>query len=195
MLTPQIGKGRPGYQQWEPTTLEGILNSAHLVDGLFEGDSSPTDGWNDHQGSPRKLLMPIIGSVFNDGLARVGIEDAFDRKGPPAAWKASDPRTAQSGSITLPSKEPMRIPSHSSNKPTEIRVDFSISGLSLRLTIVQDLAMAVLLLHILIATAHIVWILWRRESCGCWDSIVEFLVLAQNSRPAFHCPWKHGSWH
>ncbi|KAL9582404.1 MAG: hypothetical protein Q9203_005507 [Teloschistes exilis] len=75
--------------------------------------------------------------------------------------------------------------SYSSNKPTEIRVDFSISGLSYRLTIVQDLAVAVLLLHILIARAHIVWILWRRESSDCWDSIVEFLVLAQNSRPAF----------
>ncbi|KAI4196667.1 MAG: hypothetical protein LQ350_006420 [Teloschistes chrysophthalmus] len=185
MLTPHVGKGRPGYQQWGPSTLEGILNSAHLVDGLFDGGSNPTDVWNDHQGSPRKLLMSIIGSVFNDGLARVGIEDAFDRRGSPAAWKASDPGTAQSGSTSLPSKEPMRIPSHSSNATTKIRVDFSISGLSYRLSIVQKLAMAVLLLHILIATAHIVWILWRRESSGCWDSIVEFLVLAQNSRPAF----------
>ncbi|KAL8658345.1 MAG: hypothetical protein Q9202_007581 [Teloschistes flavicans] len=185
MLTPNVGKGRPGYQEWEPTTLEGILNSAHLVDGLFDGGTIPTDRWNGQAGSPSKLLMSIIGSVFNDGLARVGIEDAFDRTGSPAGWMVSDPRTALTLSDVLPNTESIRLPNHVSNTTCQIRVDFSISGLSYRLTIVQKLSMAVLLLHIMIATAHVVWILWRGESSGCWDSIAEMLVLAQNSRPAF----------
>ncbi|KAL8678292.1 MAG: hypothetical protein Q9186_005342 [Xanthomendoza sp. 1 TL-2023] len=30
-LTPAVGKGRPGYQDWQPTTMEGILSSAHLT--------------------------------------------------------------------------------------------------------------------------------------------------------------------
>ncbi|KAL8689114.1 MAG: hypothetical protein Q9218_005140 [Villophora microphyllina] len=184
-LTPYVGKGRPGYQEWEPTTIEGILNSAHLVDGLFDNGNVPVDGWNDQAGTRVKLLMSIIGSVFNDGLARVGIEDAFDRTGQPSTWKPSNPEITESRHIAFPGTKTVHRLNATSDKTTRLRVDFSISGLSYRLTLVQKLAMAVLLLHIVIAVAHVAWILWRCESSGCWDSIIEILVLAQNSRPAY----------
>lgn len=187
MLTPPIGKGQPGYQDWTPTTIEGILSSAHLTDGLFAGDDrAPVDAWKDEARTRTKLLMSIIGSVFNDGLARVGIEDAFDRTGPPSNWTPSVPMIADdSNNKTVQREKPARRPIPAADRTIDLQVNFSISGISYRLTLVQKLAMAVLLLHILIATVHVVWILWKQESSGCWDSIIELLVLAQNSRPAF----------
>ncbi|KAL8709735.1 MAG: hypothetical protein Q9220_005521 [cf. Caloplaca sp. 1 TL-2023] len=185
MLTPKIGKSRPGYGDWGPNTIEGIIDSAHLLDGVFDDESrSPISIWQDDTRTRTKLLMTILGSVFSDGLARLHVEDAFDKTGSPANWtpsgfvKADDFEHA-----ILQASHAVRRPT-SSNNVTELRVKFSISGLSYRLTIVQKLAMAVLFLHILIAVTHTAWILRKGESSGCWDSITELLVLAQNSRPA-----------
>ncbi|KAL8968100.1 MAG: hypothetical protein Q9183_002625 [Haloplaca sp. 2 TL-2023] len=184
MLTPPIGKGQPGYQDWAPTTIEGILGSVPLMDGLQAGDGrSLVDAWNEGPESRRKLLTSIIGSVFSDGLARVDIENVFDQAGSPSAWAPLDPVSPSTSH--RPSKGPFRRATADTNNMNEIRVDFSISGFSYRLTLVQKLAMVVLLVHILIATAHITWLLWKHESSSCWDSIIELLVLAQNSQPAF----------
>ncbi|KAL8911390.1 MAG: hypothetical protein Q9171_003436 [Xanthocarpia ochracea] len=180
-LTPTVGKGRPGYQEWQPTTIEGILSSAHLIEGLFvNNDHFPIDLWNNERS---KLLMSIVGSVFTDGLARVGIEDAFDQTGPPTAWRpAGFTKTEDFDDAVLRGRKAVQLPE--TGNTTELPVKFSISGLSYRLTVVQFLAMAVLVLHILIALAHVGWILMKRESSGCWDSVIELLVLAQNSQPA-----------
>ncbi|KAI4273062.1 MAG: hypothetical protein L6R35_006433 [Caloplaca aegaea] len=108
--------------------------------------------------------------MFNDGLARFGIEDAFDQEGVPSNWISSAPTTTNT----------------TTGNTTELKVKFTIGGLSYQLTVVQKLAAAVLLLHILIALVHSVWlILWTGESSGCWDSVTELVVLAQNSQPAF----------
>lgn len=172
MLTPPIAEGGPGYQKWRPTTIEGILGSAHLTDDISSsGGHPPIDIWEEEGHNRTGLLMSVIGSVFNDGLARVGIETAFDQNGPPSNWTLSDLVRRSSAVVD--------------KVPTEIQVEFSISGFSYQLTITQKLAMAALLLHILIALLHMVWVFWRRESSGCWDSITELVVLAQNSRPAF----------
>ncbi|KAI4234521.1 MAG: hypothetical protein L6R40_006726 [Gallowayella cf. fulva] len=180
-LTPAVGKGRPGYQDWQPTTIEGILSSAHLTDGLFNTDEHhPIDMW---QTERSKLLTSIIGSVFTDGLARLGIEEAFDQTGPPSTWWPSGFVKADDfDNAILTDTKAVQRPT--TGNTTELAVKFSISGLSYRLTIVQKLAMVVLLLHILIALAHVGWILSRGESSGCWDSVIELLVLAQNSKPA-----------
>jgi len=172
MLTPPIGEGEPGYQKWRPTTIEGILGSTLLTDDLSSsGGHPPIDIWEKEARNTTGLLMSIIGSVFNDGLARAGIETAFDQNGPPSNWTLSD-------IVSRPG-------AGSDNDPTEVQVEFSISGLSYQLTITQKLAMAVLFLHILIALIHVLWVFWKGESSGCWDSIAELVVLAQNSRPAF----------
>ncbi|KAL8903194.1 MAG: hypothetical protein Q9207_004087 [Kuettlingeria erythrocarpa] len=172
MLTPAAGQSQGVHRGWEPTTIEAIIDSTPLTDGLFDSDDgTPMDVWQAEQRTSRQLLVSIIGSVFNDGLARVGIEKAFDRRGPPSQWTP----LAQTG-----------VSNASTNNTTEIKVDFSIGGLSYQLTIVQKLAAAVLLLHILIALVHSAWIiLWTGESSSCWDSVIELVVLAQNSRPAF----------
>ncbi|KAL8727297.1 MAG: hypothetical protein Q9181_005761 [Wetmoreana brouardii] len=188
MLTPPIGAGGPGYQEWRPTTIEGILGNSHLTDGLFNSDShSPAEIWDDEAHSRTGLLMSIIGSVLNDGLARAGVENAFarDGDGPPSDWtlvafeKADDFEDA-----LLHGREAFRWPrTVADNESTEIGVEFSISELSYQLTLVQKLAMVVLFLHAFIALLQTMWMSWKRESSSCWDSIVEILVLAQNSRP------------
>ncbi|KAL8678291.1 MAG: hypothetical protein Q9186_005341 [Xanthomendoza sp. 1 TL-2023] len=127
--------------------------------------------------------MSVIGSVFNDGLARIGIEDAFEQTGAPSTWRtAGFVKADDFDSAILRGKNAVKRPATGS--VTELHVAFSISGLSYKLTVVQVLAMAVLLLHIVIALIHVVWILWKCESSGCWDSVIELIVLAQNSRPA-----------
>ncbi|KAL8655652.1 MAG: hypothetical protein Q9210_000762 [Variospora velana] len=164
MLTPPIGQGQPGYQDWAPTTIEGVLAYSHILDGIFDSDGrSPIDVWRFEEQLRSHLLISIIGSVFNDGLARVGIEDAFDQEGAPSNWKSTAPTTTNT----------------TTGNTTELKVKFTIGGLSYRLTIVQKLAAAVLLLHVLIALVHSVWlILWTGESSGCWDSVTELVVLA-----------------
>ena len=168
MLTPRLGQGQPGYQVWEPTTIEGIINGAHLVDGLFGNDNRDlSEIWQDDRGARSMLLISIIGSVFNDGIARYGVENIFDQAASPSNWT-------------------LRLPGTTVNNTTKLRVNFSIGGLSYKLTVAQKLAAAVLLLHIAIALVHSAWIILTRESSGCWDSITELLALAQNSRPAFY---------
>ncbi|KAL8814284.1 MAG: hypothetical protein Q9223_006481 [Gallowayella weberi] len=180
-LTPAVGEGRPGYQDWQPTTIEGILSSTHLTEGLFVDDSRwPIDLWTDDR---TKLLVSVIGSIFNDGLARIGIESAFEQTGSPTTWPtAGFVKADDFDSAILLGKNAVKRPV--SGNVTELHVEFSISGLSYRLTIAQVLAMTVLLLHITIALIHTGWVLWKRESSGCWDSVIELIVLAQNSRPA-----------
>ncbi|KAI4180028.1 MAG: hypothetical protein L6R41_007495 [Letrouitia leprolyta] len=166
MLTPKIKPGQPGYRDWQPTTIEGILDGSRLFDGLFDRpQNNPIDIWQDYEYSRSMLFISIIGSVFNDGLARYGIEELFDQEGPPSSWS-------------------LRSRNYTIKKGTKFRVDFSIGGLSYRLTVAQKLAASVLLLHILIALMHIAWLVHTRESSGCWDSVLELVVLAQNSRPA-----------
>ncbi|KAL9020507.1 MAG: hypothetical protein Q9185_002280 [Variospora sp. 1 TL-2023] len=152
MLTPPIGQGQPGYQGWAPTTIEGVLVYSHNLMAFLIAT----------------VKVPSI--VFNDGLARFGIEDAFDQEGVPSNWISSAPTTTN----------------NTTGNTTELKVKFTIGGLSYQLTVVQKLAAAVLLLHILIALVHSAWlILWTGESSGCWDSVTELVVLAQNSQPAF----------
>ncbi|KAL8870477.1 MAG: hypothetical protein Q9174_003489 [Haloplaca sp. 1 TL-2023] len=183
ILTPTIGKGQPGYRDWAPTTIEGILNSVPLMDGLQDtGDISLVDAWNEDP-QRKKLLTSIIGSIFNDGLARIDIENVFDQSGSPSAWTPLNPLSPSTSHRR--SKAPSRRAIDDTDDLNKIHLDFSISGFSYRLTLVQKLAMVVLLVHISIATAHIIWLLWKHESSGCWDSIIELLVLAQNSDPAF----------
>lgn len=172
MLTPPTGQRQIGYPGWLPTTIESVLHSAHLVDDLSgNGTRTPTDIWHDETHTRRRLLESIIASMFNDGLARVGIEKAFDQQGTPLHWTPL-PLSKAVGTAT--------------GNVTRLRVHFTIRGLSYQLTLTQKLSAAVLLLHILIALVHSAWIiLWTGESSSSWDSIVELVVLAQNSHPAF----------
>jgi hypothetical protein len=68
---------------------------------------------------------------------------------------------------------------------TTFNWQLTIQGLSYRASFPTDyLSISVLLGHILLALGHTIWLLYRRQSSGCWDTITELVTLAQNSRPA-----------
>ena len=52
--------------------------------------------------------------------------------------------------------------------------------------------MAVILFHLVIALAHTIFCVYRCTSSGCWDTIAELLILAQNSQP-FNVPLRNTS--
>lgn len=60
----------------------------------------------------------------------------------------------------------------------------SITGFAYQGSLAEYLAIAVLLFHIVIASFHTVWMTFIRETSHGWDSMLEILVLAQNSQPS-----------
>jgi hypothetical protein len=60
-----------------------------------------------------------------------------------------------------------------------------ISGFSLQSSLTTYLAMSILLIHMLMATAHMVYIIVQRHTSGSWSTVGELIALSQNSRPAF----------
>jgi hypothetical protein len=67
---------------------------------------------------------------------------------------------------------------------TTLTTSIIIGGFSYQASSTADyLSIAVLIGHLVLALGHTAYLLIRRQSSGCWDTIVELLVLAQNSRP------------
>ena len=160
-LTPKTPPDGPGYRSWGPSTIESILEDVHVAyDSPWSRNVAPIDLWK-KSNDRIAFLISVIGSVFNDGLARSGLQEIYDGRDSPTFNE-----------------------SNSSSDIQGARVDFSISGLSYRLTLASILAILALSTHIFIAIAHTVWMLRKRQSSGCWDSVTEILVLAQNSKPA-----------
>lgn len=67
---------------------------------------------------------------------------------------------------------------------TPLHAKIIIQGLSYQARLVTDyLAIAVLLIYIIVAIAHVLYLIWTRQSSSQWDFITEFFVLAYNSKP------------
>ena len=190
MLTPPTPTEGPGYVNWRPSTIESIINSAKLMDDIIDvEDHSPLEIWvNGTDSSRPDLLSSIIQSVFADGLSRINVDRLYNKNGSASSWTLADygKRTDYNDLILQGEKGAIDIPDVLPDPSNTLNVRFSISGLSYRLTLVQKLAMVVLVLHMAAALVHTTWTLYRRESSGCWDSVTEILVLAQNSRPAYN---------
>ncbi|UPX13774.1 uncharacterized protein EKO05_0004273 [Ascochyta rabiei] len=66
---------------------------------------------------------------------------------------------------------------------TPFEVSQIITGYAFKTSSTTDiLALAVVILHLAIALAHTTFLLLRRRSSACWDSVPELLALAQQSR-------------
>ena len=187
-LTPPTPVEGPGYFNWGPSTVESILTSARLLEDLGSDGRSLLDSWQPQGDTSRPdLLASVIGSVFADGLSRVNIEKMYETQGSPSQWTLADyGKKKDFENLLLQGKSALNNPNSGQNDVDEISLEFSISGLSYRHTLVQYLAMVVLFLHMAVAILHTVWTAGRGKSSACWDSITEILVLAQNSKPAHH---------
>ena len=187
MLTPPTPVEGPGYSNWGPSTIESMLSSVKLTEGLASDAGSLIDSWQPQGDTSRlDLLASVIGSVFADGLARVSMEKIYNIQGSPSQWTLADyEKEKDFDNLILRGDRALKNPNSSQSQTNEISVEFSISGLSYRRTLVQNLAMVVLFLHMAVATSHTIWTVGRGKSSACWDSITEILVLAQNSKPAY----------
>ena len=186
-LTPPTPAEGPGYFNWGPSTVESILGSVRLMEELGSNGGSLIDNWQ-HQGNTSRpdLLASVIGSIFAEGLSRVNIEKLYNTQGSPSQWILADyGKKKDFENLLLQGKSDLENPSPGQNGVDEISVEFSISGLSFRDNLVQTLAMVVLFLHMAVATLHTVWTAGRGKTSACWDSIIEIVVLAQNSKPAY----------
>lgn len=67
---------------------------------------------------------------------------------------------------------------------TSIHAEMTISGLSMQASLASFLSMFILLIHMFLATLHIVYVVRKRHTSGSWSSVGELLALAQNSQPA-----------
>ena len=181
LLTPSTPLSGPGYRSWGPSTIESILEDTRVA---YDDSSASTlaslESWQDASGSRTNLLISVIGSVFNDGLARAGLERILNGTDTPVY----DEKIDNPNKNILKRSDVPPLPVLSKGKASQLSVDFSISGLSYRMTLASKLAIAALCTHIFIATTHTIWTLRKRQSSACWDSVTEILVLAQNSKPS-----------
>ena len=207
MLTPATPREGPGYYPWEPNTMESILTNA----GFDETTSFAKWTATDLPASGKtRFLETIIATVFNDGLSRLGSHRLFNTtvSTNPSLWTAANylPRqdfdTAILRTRHVPSSfrpEDNLNTSHlsdantallridpSATDITTLRVAFAITGFAYQNNLAGDLAMSILLIHIALAIAHLMWIWSRRQTSESWGTISEYTALAQNSHPAYH---------
>lgn len=182
LLTPLTPLSGPGYRSWGPSIIESILEDTRVAyDDTSASNLASLESWQDPSANRTNLLISVIGSIFNDGLARAGFERVFNGTESPIFYE----KAADSDNTLLKRSDVKPLPVLSKGKASQLSVDFSISGLSYRMTLASRLAIAALCTHILIAITHTIWTLRKRQSSACWDSVTEILVLAQNSKPAF----------
>ena len=181
-LTPPTPIEGPGYFDWRPTTIESILLSVGLTNGLDFDSESIVEDWRQDR---TDLFTSVLGSVFADGLSRVNIDKMYRTDGDPSDWVLNEYERKQDfNKLLLQGIDAIKKPNLMDSNVNELSVSFSISGLSYRHTTISLLAILVLLLHMVFAILHTAWTVGRSKSSACWDSVTEMIVLAQNSRPA-----------
>ena len=135
--------------------------------------------------SNRTLYLEwIISLLVTDGLVRQGSSKALNTSGPASEWSPLDynPRPDFDRQVLgygLALEKPF------APNITTVNWYLTIQGFSYRASLSTDyLSVSVLLSHIVLALGHTVWLIYRRQSSACWDTITELVTLAQNSHPA-----------
>jgi hypothetical protein len=141
--------------------------------------------------TPNTFLIPAIehtlAAVFADALARAGswrvldmTRPVIDKKYNPTKYHI---RKTDYRSQLLDSGEAYEKPSSlSPGTFTEFRMRQEITGYAFKTSSTTDiLALVVVLLYLLIALSHTIFLLVRRTSSSCWDSVPELLTLTQQS--------------
>ena len=167
------------------TTLDLIIENTALLTGLSKNGVTQTEAWNTPADLNRTVSLEwILASLVADGLSRTGSASVLNTTGPMHQWTLNDYNMASDFQDQLFSKgSPLIKPSFTPLRTN--RVEITITGYSYQAgTITDYLAIAVLLIHALMAIIHTVNVIITRQSSGCWDSVTELLALALNSRRA-----------
>ncbi|TPX13527.1 uncharacterized protein E0L32_005998 [Thyridium curvatum] len=166
-------------------------NEVTLLERLLSRTPYPTvDKNNEFDAGVRLTSMEITISMFlADGLSRVGWQLQRDTQNlfPPWVKKWTEMPEHLAWKIVRigPPVESFSLPEvlqdHDSMR-TEMHAVFTGYVMALK-TWFDYIAVVLLLLHALIALLHTIWGLWKSRASEAWDSILELLVLSQQSAP------------
>ena len=178
-LTPPLDDQNNGY-----TTMSQIFEATRLDDAFTD------------QAPKLPFTESIIATVVADGMSRVGYLD----NGGDVTLADFHKNYLDDGSgggmydfenvdfTDMAYYDGARLPlprGHDTSNSTLVSWSVSISGYSYKADgVAYWLSLMVLFVHSLIAVAHTAWILSKRVSSGAWHSLVELLVLSQNSEPS-----------
>ena len=193
-LTLPVPNDGPGYEPWGPSTIESIFKATGLTTWSFSQKNlsahSQTYIWNNRGPSAIIFTEHMLATVFADGLSRVGSFRAYDSAvSPIASWMVQNYTDILNdhvlSSISLKGDLQVLQPAFPPHKFTRLEIKEHIYGYCYNSDSISDyLAIAILLSLLIIAVSHTVWILCRRETSGCWDTVTELIALSKNSRPA-----------
>ena len=163
---------------------------------LQPADSAETDvdRWNREEcgnGGKHMLLEYLLASIFANGLSRYGSRYAFDAssinssRSDPLQWTLKTPPKAPDYYASLLSNNPhhnavLPPPSHSNYVNLRMRVE--VVGYAWYANGSSDyLAIAVVVLYMLVALTHTIWVLTQGVTSTSWDTVTELLALAVQS--------------
>ncbi|KAL4938066.1 hypothetical protein BDV06DRAFT_226363 [Aspergillus oleicola] len=192
LLTPPAPITSSGATSWELSTIESIFLNAGITTitpSINKTTSSALDTWLTKDTSTYQtisLIESIICSVVVDGLSRAGSHLIFNTTGPAQDWSISNytpfPNFAN---LILNNKPAIQTPSTNASSYITLQSQMTISGFSMQRSLATYLAMSVLLIHMGMATVHIIYVLVKRHTSGSWSTVGELIALSQNSQPVF----------
>lgn len=159
---------------------------------------SDVDRWNhvDYgSGGKHQLLEMLLASVFANGISRYGSRHAFDQisihDSPynPSRWLLKSLPRASDYHGSLLSNKPhhdaiLPAPSSADSKYVTLRMHMHVVGYAWYTSNSSDyLAITVVVIYMLIALAHTIWVVATGLTSSSWDTVTELLGLALQ-RPA-----------
>ncbi|KAK5105956.1 hypothetical protein LTS08_000071 [Lithohypha guttulata] len=192
LLTPPANTKVLTSRNSKPSTIEVILEGAGLDDRLdiVEGQNL-TEKWSartSSNGTRTRLIEAIICSVVADGLSRYGSHMVYENATNPMDLSLrSYERLPGFKHRIEKGARALSIPNAPEGQTTTLRVDMQITGFSIRISLAGYLAMSVLMAHMLLAIGHVIWMISKRETSGCWSLVTDIITLAYNSRTVAPC--------
>ena len=175
-----------GQSRWNGSTKTCVLQPPNPAD-------TDVDRWNHgdcNNGNKHVLLEAILASVFANGLSRYGSRYAFDSssinsRDDPFQWELKAPPKASDYYASLLSNKPPHdavLPPPANSDYVKLRMRVEVVGYAWYASGVSDyLATAVVLIYMLMALAHTIWVFTKGVTSSSWDTVTELLALALQS--------------
>lgn len=175
-LTPIIDHGRPGWSTLAASfTYAGMDNHTGLVEGAYDTLGS--------------TIETEIATTVVDGMSRMGLSPYSTkfRTVSDRVWMLNLPVYAEDKNqklVNLLRGRDMPLDRPQNTNVTTLHWDVSITGYAYQgRSTPAYLALAVLFAYTLMALTHTFFLIFKRKSSACWDSLEELVVLCKNSRP------------
>lgn len=152
------------------------------------------DRWNRADcgnGNKHMLLELILASTFANGLSRYGSRRAFDPSSimnapnDPFQWELKILPKAPNYYASLLSNNPHHnavLPAPANSDYVKLRMRVEVVGYAWYASGFSDyLAITVVVMYMLVALAHTVWVLTKGVTSSSWDTVTELLALALRS--------------